>query len=66
MNTLSIIRGTAAAVTLVAGVFAAGVRFGPMVAPEQHEAAMIRLAAAFGQDIGPAAPNKASVILARY
>ncbi|NDR57682.1 hypothetical protein [Aliiruegeria sabulilitoris] len=53
MQIVPALRVTAAAVTLIAGLFSAGVRFGPMVAPEQHEAAMISLAAAFGEDIGP-------------
>ena len=55
MNAFVLLRGTAAALTLIAGVFAAVVRFGPMIAPDQHEQAMIALAAVFGQDIGPVA-----------
>lgn len=53
MNALLLIRGTAAAITLIAGLFAVAVRFGPVVAPEHHEAAMITLAAVFGQDLEP-------------
>ncbi|RYH10919.1 hypothetical protein [Tropicimonas sp. IMCC6043] len=53
MTFFSVLRGTAAGVTLTAGVFAAAVRFGPAVAPQHHEAAMATLAAAFGQDLDP-------------
>ena len=62
----SLIRNSAAAVTLIVGVFAIAVRFGPMVAPVQHEAAMITLASAFGQDIGPVTTDEAMTRLAAY
>ncbi|SDJ00657.1 hypothetical protein [Aliiruegeria lutimaris] len=65
MQIMPALRTTAATVTLMAGLFSAGVRFGPMVAPEQHEAAIISLAAAFGEDIGPVkAPPQAPVLIA--
>ena len=64
MNAIALLRGTAAAIALIAGVFAFAVRFGPAVAPEQHEAVMITLAAAFGQDLGPVAAEGATVRIA--
>ncbi len=66
MNALSLLRGSAAVLTLIAGNFAAGVRFGPTVAPEQHEAAMIKLAAAFGRDIAPIKMPEATLQYASY
>ena len=65
MNAIALLRGVAATIALAAGVFACGVRFGPVIAPEQHEAAMMTLAAVLGEDLGPVA-NVAQTVRVAY
>ncbi len=68
MTTLTLIRNTAATVTLIAGILACAVRFGPHVAPEQHATVMYTLAAVLGADLGPvpAPPPAEQLALATF